>query len=344
MRGAFMNNLSGGVIFLVLLISIVQGTQADESHDYLAWKSKVLIELDTSSDEDTGYTTFAFDSVTQETSELLDKRIGEAKAFKLSHSSDPVLWWIIGNLGKQKLVFYYLDLQALGKPYELNAPETQALIKEYQSHYRKALELDDNPDTPACLDAKYLVKMVQDVLSPPDIKKHAARKVLDMSIAGGSPPYGGEVASYEWYMYEFLISAYAEAGDIQLYIDTVNEMMERYPDTTRMDELLAYKEDAEAELEKQAHEAAGADSYVQAEPYTAAVEEVAQVEPYVEPEVVNVENSKMEVPKPIPAAISEVNAQKKVDGVSSPLWSLLATGGVIVLFIIAWYGLRRRKK
>jgi len=74
------------------------------------------------------------------------------------------------------------------------------------------------------------------------------------------------------------------------------------------------------------------------------VEEVAQVDPYVAPEVVKVADSKVEVPKPIPTAILEVNAQKKVEEVSSLLWPLLATGGVIVLFIIAWYGLRRRKK
>lgn len=339
-----MNSLKCGMIFFVLLISMVQGTQADDSRDYSVWKNQMLIDLNTSSDEDTGDTTFAFNSITKQTSALIDKRVGEAKEYIIFYGSDPVLWWIMGNLVQMKRGFYQLSLQALGKPYVLDASGNQALIKEYQSHYRKALELDDNPDALARLDGKHLVKMVQDVLSPPDIKKRAARKALDMSIAGGSPPYGGEVASYEWYMYEFLISAYAEAGDIQIYIDTVNEMMERYPNTTRIDELLAYKQDAEAELEKQAREEVRVDSYAQVEPYIEAVEAAEQIEPYVAPEVVKIEKSKKEAPKSVQAAVPVVNAQKRIEEVSSPLWPLLATGAVIVLFIIAWYGLRRRKR
>jgi len=323
---------------------VTQWVQADDNSDYLGWKTQILGELDPNSVEDSDYTTYAFGRDTPEMRRLVKVRSEEAYSFIANNRNDPVLWWIKGELGLLTQVIYHIDLKEDAKENHLGAAENQSLIKKYLSYYRKALDADDAPDARVHLDGKQLVKMVQDVLSPPDIKIRAARKVLDMSIAGGQPPYGGEVASHEWYMYEFLLSAYAEAGDIKLYIDTVNEMIERYPDTTRMDELLAYKQDAEGELARLAREAAGDDSYAQAEPYTEAVEEVAQVEPYVEPEVVSVENSKMEVPKPIPAAISEVNAQKKVDGVSSPLWSLLATGGVIVLFIIAWYGLRRRKR
>lgn len=252
-----MKRLSCGIILVALLFSMAQGVQANESNDYLIWKNKMLSELDTSSDEETGNTTFAFDPITKETRELLLKRIGEAKEYSSTYNNDPVLWWIMGMLGQMKRGEEQLDLKEKGKPNPFDAPRNQAMIKEYQSYYRKALDADDDPGAPSHLKGKNLVQMIQDVLAPPDIAKRAGRKALDISIAGGMAPYGDRVGSYQWYMYELLLGAYAEAGDNELYLKTINEMMERYPGRSGRAGLLEYKRDAEAEIERQRREKAG---------------------------------------------------------------------------------------
>lgn len=317
-----MNRLSKGVIFIALLLSMAQGTIADERSNYLIWENMILSELDTSSDEETGDSTYAFGRDTQEVRSRLKVRAEEADSFIVNNSNDPILWWIKGELGLLKQVFYHIDLKKRAKEDSLGVLENQALIKEYQSYYRKALDVDDAPGAPAHLEGKSLVKMVQDVLSTPDIKKRAARKALDI---GGEPPYGGEPEAYEWYMYELLLSAYAETGDNGPYLDTVNEMIERYPNSLRMDELVEYKRDAESEIEKQSREVELVDIYT-------------QPKSYAKPDVVVVD-----APKAAPVAKSVSQPDLPAEKSDSSLMYLLAGGGVVLLLLLGWYAMRRKK-
>jgi len=58
----------------------------------------------------------------------------------------------------------------------------------------------------------------------------------------------------EWQSYEFLLGNYAEQKDYDNYLKTVNEMIERFPGSPRMEELLEYKRQAEAAIGKRDRE------------------------------------------------------------------------------------------
>jgi len=254
-----------------------------------------------------------------------EKHLHEADVFIQQGSLNPIVYYLRGRFGFGKRGFYHRNLLKEGKPYRLDAPENQALIKEYQSYYRKALDLDDSPDAPAHLDPKMLQSMATDVLAPPDIAKRALRKALDISIVDGRSPFGGEVGNYELELYEFFLGTYADEGDNKLYLATINEVLERYPNY-RTEELLEYKRNVEAMIAKQQQAAAQQDNYAQADTYTQPKAVVVQ-----QP-VKAVEPKQAEVPK----ASKETPASEH----NTMLWWLL--GGVGLLGVIML--LMRRKK
>jgi len=187
------------------------------------------------------------------TEEINEQHIREADAFIGKGSVNPVVWYLRGSFGSARQYFYHKDLLNAGKKYRLDAPENQALIREYQSYYRKALDLDDRPDAPAHLTAETLGTMADDVLAAPDIKERALTKELALSRSGA---YVSENENYEWETYEFLLGTYAAKKDYEAYLKTVNEMMERFPNSPRMNELLEYRRQAEAAIAKRDREAA----------------------------------------------------------------------------------------
>ncbi len=240
------------ILILSLLIWPLEiAAQIDDA--YLLWKREALAELSKTPIDEAGTTTYAYRAVTPEMRNLLIKRSNEADAFTAQHGNDPVVWWVLGELGRLKRGLYQFDLVKEGKTYHLDAPENQALIKEYQANRRKALDLDEVPDAPAHLTREMLGTMADDVLSPPDIKQRALKKELEIANAGSQPV---DNPDYEWQTYEVLLGNYVEQKDYDKYLETVNEMIERFPDSSRMNELVEYKRQAEAAIEKRDREVA----------------------------------------------------------------------------------------
>jgi len=234
------------LIFIGLLLITPLQAQAEKG-GYLIWKQQVVHEFDTSSD------LFAYHTFSPEVRNLMNKRIKEADGFISGQAQDPVLWYIYGWLGRFEQGFYYDDLQAAGKFYNRYSPENQALIKKYQSYYRKALDLNEKNDAPAHLTAEMLTTMGTDVLAAPDIKQRALERNMQLAREGNVQT---ENENYEWELSQFVLANYAEQKDYENYLKTVNEMIERFPNSSRMHELLEYKRQAESAIEKRDREAA----------------------------------------------------------------------------------------
>jgi len=179
--------------------------------------------------------------------------IDEATVYIKEGVNNPVFYYFRGRLGFLMRGHYHRALLKEGKKYRLDAPENQALIREYQFYYRKALDLDDRPDAPAHLTAEMLGTMADDVLAAPDIKQRALEKEMELARAGKVQT---ENENYEWELSEFLLAAHAERKDYEAYLKTVNEMIKRFPNSPRMNELLEYKRQAEAAIAKRDREAA----------------------------------------------------------------------------------------
>ncbi|PIY55243.1 MAG: hypothetical protein COZ00_10050, partial [Zetaproteobacteria bacterium CG_4_10_14_0_8_um_filter_49_80] len=222
------------LLIIALLIIPLQQALADDG--YQEWKKQALAELSTAPIGEGGATTFAYKDYSQKVRDLLDTRYQEAKAFTGTSSDDLILFWILGNLGQMLQGQYQHDLKELGKTYRVEDSQNQILIKEYQSYYRKALDLDDNPDAPDHLDHYMLTAIGTDVLAPPDIKEKAMKKKVMLTQQGNVIH-----PNQEWQSYEFLLGNYAEQKDYDNYLKTVNEMIERFPGSPRMEELLEYK-------------------------------------------------------------------------------------------------------
>ena len=294
--------------FLVVLTAagMLVLPQNSFANDYQAWKQQVLEEMDVESPE------FAYHEANQELRDLVARHIRESDVYMQAdtYSNDPVLFFIRGYSESYIQYFYLIDLKASGKKYRVDAPENQKLIKNYLAYYRKALELDAAPDAPDHLTRDMLIEMADDVLASPDVKIRALRREQQLLQGGGGSPH----ENYEWGTYEMLLGAYAEQRDYDNYLKTVNEMMERFPNHPRMNELVEYKRQAEVAIEQRDREASMAET-----------------------KQANVES------KPEPAKESkEVVAESGMNQDTQILIGVVA--GAFVTLLIGWYAIRRRKK
>ncbi len=182
------------------------------------------------------------------TKETNEQHLEEADAYIQQGSLNPVICYLRGGFGFGRQYFYHTDLLKEGKPYLLNAPENQDLIKGYQSYYRKALDLDDAPDSPVHLTADMLNAMGSDVLAPLDIRERTARKIMSRYKAG-DPDFQMDGFAYNTYL--FLLSSCIDHKDYNKYLTIVNEMIDEFGSN---DELEMYKIQAEAVITGQASE------------------------------------------------------------------------------------------
>jgi len=181
-------------IFIIILFCVMP-LHAFASDGYETWKKQAVAEFSRVPIDESGKMTFVYGKDTPEMRRLVKLRFEEAHVFVTHHGIDPVLWWLLGELAHLNQLLYHIDLKKEGKPYVLDAPENQALIKEYQSYYRKALDFNDVANTPSHLTREMLGRMADDVLSPPDIKQRALKKELEIANAGTQPV---DNLNYEW--------------------------------------------------------------------------------------------------------------------------------------------------
>ncbi len=164
---------------------------------------------------------------------------------------------VLGNFVKALRSYYHRSLLKAGEIYRLNAPENQALIKEYSSYYRKALELDDNPDAPEHLTAMMLIGIDSDSVGDPAVKVRALEKLAALATAGEDG--SDNPTMVEWNTYEARVGIYVDAKDYANALKIVNEMLERFPNT-RTDELLNWKQNMESKVKQQKQQAAAQDT------------------------------------------------------------------------------------
>jgi len=235
------------MISLFLMIPLKAIAQGEE---YQAWKKQVLTEIYTASLDENGTMTFAYRTFSPEVRNLMNKRIQESNGFVSKSISDSALWYIRGWLGGFKQGFYYDDLQKEGRPYNRYAPENQALVQEYQSYYRKALDLDESVDAATHLTADMLSTMADDVLVAPDVKERAYRKAIALAQAGKANIPN---ETYEYTTYQFLLESYSNQKNPDKYLATLNEMIDRFGSN---EELESYKIKVEIVIEKRYRKAA----------------------------------------------------------------------------------------
>ncbi|MDQ6976697.1 MAG: hypothetical protein Q9M75_01150 [Ghiorsea sp.] len=308
------------LLFFSLFLIIPEHLHAQDN-GYKVWKEQSIEEFSTVPIDEEGTMTFAYGQDTLEMRKLASKRRVESETFIASYGNDPVLWWILGELGHIKQLLYHIDLKKMGKLYQLDAPENQALIKKYQSYYRKALELDANPSAPDHLTVDMLANISDDVLADPDIKAKALQKEMELSQSGG---YVSENPNYIWETYEVMLENYIQQQDYDSYLKTVNEMIERFPQSSQMDSLLEAKQQALAAIAQRDRDAATQDAY-------------AQADTYVQPKAVAVQKPVKAV-EPKKAEAPKVTKEAPVSDNNSMLWWLFG-GGVALLGLT---GLLRR--
>jgi len=230
---------------ILIVAASFQQSQAEENYE--AWKAQALAEVSTAPIDEAGTMTFAYRDYSQPVRDLSVKRLNELSGFIADHNNDPQLWYLKGWITRETDYIYTYDLQQKGVSDFSKDAKAQAMLEEFRSYFRKALDLDEAPDAPAHLTREMLATMADNVLSPPDIKQRALKKELEIANAGTQPV---DNPNYEWETFEFLLGSYAEQKDYDKYLETVNEMMERFPDSSRMSELVEYKRQAEAAIEK----------------------------------------------------------------------------------------------
>jgi len=176
------------------------------------------------------------------------------------YTNDPLLWHMKGVLVALKQGNYHMALLQSGQHYDLHAPENQALIKEYSSYYRKALDLDDNPDAPEHLTDEMLNSMASDVLAAPDVKERAYRKIIAHIQAGEV----GVPDGYEYTTYQFLLESYSAQKNPDKYLTTLNEMIDRFGSSEELEDYKRHVKEVIAERDRKA--ALGDDPYAQSLP------------------------------------------------------------------------------
>jgi LPXTG-motif cell wall-anchored protein len=315
----------------VFLILIPLQAQADDG--YKVWEMQALAEFSTApiDGEEGGESTYAYRDDTELVRQLVETRYKEARAYTENHGNDPKLFWIMGELGKLKQVFHLIDTEKAGKYYDPNSPSAQVLIQEYESYYLKALELDDNPDAPDHLTGLMLSDIGTDVLGDPAIKARALEKAAALARAGNDAT-GNEM--FEWNTYEARAGIYVDAKDYENALKIVNEMIARFPNTWRMDELLNWKQDMEAKVKQQKQQSTAPD---------ATQDVYAQADTYVQPKAAAVQKPAKAIvtQKPVAPKVSHETANTSTSDENMLLWWLL--GGGTLLALGGLYISRRKK-
>jgi len=184
------------------------------------------------------------------TKETNEQRLEEADAYIQQGSLNPVVWYLRGGFGFGRRYYYQIGLLKEGKPYLLNAPKNQALIEDYQSYYRKALDLNEAVDAPEHLTVEMLGTMADDVLAAPDIKERGYKKSIALAQAGKADVESGR---FEYETYQFLLESYSAQKNPDKYLETLNEMIERFGSS---EELEGYKRHVETVIEQRDRKAA----------------------------------------------------------------------------------------
>lgn len=309
--------------YLIFVFLIIIPLQAQADDGYETWKKQALAEISTApiNGEIGGSSAFAYRDYSQPVRDLAAKRLNEIKTYMTDYEKDPQLWYLRGWITVQSIFFYMDDSRQQGVSDFSKDEQAQAMLKEFRSYYRKALDLDEDPDAPAHLDHSMLSSMGTDVLAASDIKIQAMKRKIKL-IQQGDVLHPNQ----EWGSYEFLLGSYAEQKDYDNYLKTVNDMMARFPNSSRMGELVGYKRQVEVAIEKRDREAVMHDAYAQADTYSA-----PKAAPVQKP-VKAVEPKQAEEPK----ATKETPASED----NPMLWWLL--GGVGLLGVIVL--LLRRKQ
>ena len=98
-----------------------------------------------------------------------------------------------------------------------------------------------------------LANISDDVLADPDIKARALQKEMALSESGD---YVSENPNYMWETYEVMLDNYIQQKDYDNYLKTVNEMIERFPESSQMDSLLEAKRQALEAIKQRGNETA----------------------------------------------------------------------------------------
>lgn len=272
------------------------------------------------------------------TNKINEQHIKEVDAYILQGSINPIIWYLRGGFGRGRLGFYYRKLKEEGRRYDLSLPEVQTIVKEYQSYYRKALDLDDSSDAPDHLTATMLSTMGDDVLAAPDIKERAYRKAIALAQAGKA-----NVANenYEYTTWQCLLESYSAQKNPDKYLATLNEMIARFGSS---EELERYKRHVEEVITERDRMAALADTYAQTtEPYAEVAKTEPVAEPYAAPKAVE-EKPKAEAAKSEESKQPESMQEPGVPEKDNSLILFLAGGAVILVGLVGWLATRRKRK
>lgn len=260
------------LIFIGVLFTIpLQASAQDE--EYNSWVNMALNELNSGSDA------FAYRDWSSSTRTLATRRLNDLEPYIDAYSSDPIIWYIRGEITNRFIYFRIADVRNSGGVPSPNDSVYQSLVKEYQSYYRKALELDDNPDAPEHLTAEMLTTMADDVLAASDIKERAYKKAIALAQSGK--------ANVPETTYQFLLESYSAQKSSEKYLATLNEMIDRFGSN---EELEGYKRHVEEVIEKQ-KQTATQDAYAQTDIYTQ-----PKLRQFVEPKKVGAPKAADEVP------------------------------------------------
>jgi LPXTG-motif cell wall-anchored protein len=303
-------------LLLMLVLFVVQGAEANDSYE--VWKKEVLIEMDARIEDPSGPPTvydYTYGQLSKDGGRMVaKKRIKECVPYMVSHANDPVLFYIRGWLGWMEYIFFYDDMEKRGTTERLFGAENQNMIKGYQVFYYKAVDLDDKVDAPDHLD-HYMLSTIDGVLAPTDLSERVLKKILKLSQQRDV-----SVDGQEWTTFEFLLALYAEAKDYDNYLKTVDEMIARFPNSPRMNELLEYKRHVQEVIAKRDGKAAQIDTY-------------AQADAYAQPKAAAVQTPAKAIAtqKPVAPKVSHETANTSTSDENTLLWWLLGGGALLAL-------------
>jgi LPXTG-motif cell wall-anchored protein len=166
-----------------------------------------------------------------------------------------------------------------------------------------------------------LSRIGDDVVGDPAIKVRALEKAAALARAGKND---GGSEMFEWNTYEARIGIYVDAKDYENALKIVNEMIAQFPNTWRMDELLNWKQDMEAKVEKQKQQGTAPD---------ATQDVYAQADTYVQPKAAAVQKPAKAIvtQKPVAPKASHETANTPTSDENTLLWWLLGGGALLAL-------------
>jgi len=209
------------------------------------------MELGIAPVNESGDISYAYGNGTLAARSLVKRRAKEAQGFVTSHGNSPILYWMLGAIGQYRYVFYVINVKSKQGYYHPYTPSAKALRnKGYQSYYRKALDLDEAVDAPEHLTVEMLGTMADDVLAAPDIKERGYKKSIALAQAGKADVESGR---FEYETYQFLLESYSAQKNPDKYLETLNEMIERFGSN---EELEGYKRHVETVIEQRDRKAA----------------------------------------------------------------------------------------